>query len=233
VPQTPQPSRAPSRHLFAVPSRLASDPQSSPRTLVHTCHRHVDNRVTLDHIVTSIADGGLEAKGRPSSSTGPSSAAGKGAGADDDPRTARKEKVLHARIPEALDREIKGRARNLGLSVSTIVRHVLMHTFDLVEDIVNDSTNAALSITSDPSRRAAPAGTAPEAASAPGIEHGIIGWQRVVLQRNAVCERCNTILNRGKGAAIAVREAPGPPTIICERCLAAAATDDGDLGDGQ
>jgi len=152
--------------------------------------------------------------------------------ADDDPRTARKEKVLHARIPEALDREIKGRARNLGLSVSTIVRHVLMHTFDLVEDIVTDSTNVALSITGEGSRRNGPADAQAAALTAAAAEHGVIGWQRVVLQRNAVCDRCNAVLKRGKEAAIAVRDAPGPRAIVCERCLGTV-TSDGDEGDGQ
>lgn len=50
----------------------------------------------------------------------------------------RKERVLHARIPEDLERELKKRSASLGLSVSTVVRNVLMHTFDLVEGIVID-----------------------------------------------------------------------------------------------
>src|SRR5688572_3352758 len=58
----------------------------------------------------------------------------------------RKEKVLHTRVPDSLDRQLRRRARSLGMSVSTIVRHVLLNTFGLVEDIVADSTNVALSI---------------------------------------------------------------------------------------
>jgi hypothetical protein len=129
--------------------------------------------------------------------------------------------VLHARIPEALDREIKGRARNLGLSVSTVVRHVLMHTFDLVEDIVSDSANIALSIAGDSPRRDATPGPASQAKAS--AEHGVIGWQQVVLQRNAVCARCNSILKRGAAAAIAVHDtsAPAQQTIICQACLTA------------
>ena len=60
--------------------------------------------------------------------------------------TERKERVLHTRVPQSLDRQLKRRARNLGLSVSTVVRHVLLNTFGLVEDIVTDSTNLALSV---------------------------------------------------------------------------------------
>ena len=54
-----------------------------------------------------------------------------------------KGKVLQARIPEDLDEELRDRAATLGLSVSTIVRNVLMHTFDLVEGVVTDSAQLA------------------------------------------------------------------------------------------
>src|SRR5204863_7152741 len=67
----------------------------------------------------------------------------------------RKEKVLHTRVPESLDRHIKRRARGLGMSVSTVVRNVLLSTFGLVEDIVTDSTTIALAMTGQP---VAPAG---------------------------------------------------------------------------
>ena len=132
-------------------------------------------------------------------------------------RTARKEKMLHARIPEDLDREIKRRAGSLGMSVSTVVRHVLLNTFNLVEDIVADSTNIALSITGEKTGASAPKTPRPDTAQLP--QDQIIGWQEAVLNRNAVCEHCNTILAAGTNAAIAIAEQPGPRSIICKTCL--------------
>src|SRR3990172_11847419 len=89
----------------------------------------------------------------------------------------RKERVLHTRVPKSLDRHIKRRARSLGMSVSTVVRNVLLNTFGLVEDIVHDSTDIALAVTGQgtPSRRGrARARTATD--GAPPAAEGL-AWQ--------------------------------------------------------
>jgi hypothetical protein len=134
----------------------------------------------------------------------------------------RKERVLHTRVPESLDRYLKRRARNLGMSVSTVVRNVLINTFGLVEDIVTDSTNVALSISGQEGIAArdqtARGGVWPPDDAA--MTAGILGWQEVFLNLNAVCDRCNAVLRKGARAAIGVRERPGPRAIICGRCLA-------------
>jgi hypothetical protein len=135
----------------------------------------------------------------------------------------RKERVLHTRVPDSLDRHIKRRARNLGMSVSTVVRNVLLTTFGLVEDIVSDSTDIALAVTGrqeSPPRRER-GGPRPPSATPAASE--VLGWQEAVLNLNAVCDRCNAILQKGSRAGIGVREQPGPRAIICPQCLAALA----------
>jgi hypothetical protein len=129
----------------------------------------------------------------------------------------RKERVLHTRVPDSLDRHIKRRARSLGMSASTVVRNVLLTTFGLVEDIVNDSTDIALAATglaTSPRRDRSRA-----AAGTPAGE--VVAWQDAVLNLNAVCDQCNAILQKGSRAGIGVREQPGPRAIICPQCLAA------------
>jgi hypothetical protein len=127
---------------------------------------------------------------------------------------ARKERILHTRVPASLDRHLKQRARGLGMSVSTVVRNVLLNTFGLVEDIVTDGTNIALALTG---HEPVPSGRGDATDRAPGSE--ILGWQEAVLNLNAVCDQCNALLRRGSRAAIGVRERPGPRAIICRRCL--------------
>jgi hypothetical protein len=150
-------------------------------------------------------------------------AEGKDGGEETDDVEQRKEKVLHTRIPESLDRRIKKRARNLGMSVSTVVRNVLLHTFDLVEDIVTDSTNLALSIAGDGAERSDTRVRHRRAAHGVASTAEVLAWQEAVLNLNAVCDRCNAVLEKGTRAAIGLRDAPGPQIVICAGCLAALA----------
>ncbi|NND67091.1 MAG: hypothetical protein HKN19_05840 [Halioglobus sp.] len=122
-------------------------------------------------------------------------------------RRRTKDRVLQARIPEHLDEELRDRAEQLGMSVSTIVRNVLLNTFDLVEGVVADSSEIARVFTN---REPAPA--PPEAATA------VIGWQEAVLNKNGVCEACNTILPKGARAAIGVPAGPRA-ALLCLECL--------------
>src|SRR3982750_2594522 len=56
---------------------------------------------------------------------------------EDEPE--RKERVIHTRVPESLEAELRQRAQDLGISVSNLVRNVLGHAFGLVGDVVADS----------------------------------------------------------------------------------------------
>lgn len=123
----------------------------------------------------------------------------------------KKERVIHARVPEDLDDEIRKKADGLGVSVSNLVRNILQNTLGLVEGIVADSTNIA---------RAARGESAPGAASTPPAgEPKILGWQEAVLAVNAVCEKCNTLLPKGTSAGIGIADRPGKPQFLCTSCL--------------
>jgi hypothetical protein len=125
-------------------------------------------------------------------------------------RKTKKDRVLQARIPEQLDEELRDRAEDLGLSVSTVVRNVLLHTFNLVEGVVSDSAQIARVI------QGRPASPPP----APGDSHtAVIGWQETILNRNGVCEQCNTVLTKGESAAVGL-PIQARPVLLCTACLA-------------
>src|SRR5436305_13284502 len=50
----------------------------------------------------------------------------------------KKERVIHTRVPESLESELRQKAQDLGISVSNLVRNVLGHAFGLVGDVVAD-----------------------------------------------------------------------------------------------
>lgn len=125
---------------------------------------------------------------------------------DDEPE--RKERVIHTRVPERLETELRERAQELGVSVSNLVRNVLGHAFGLVGDVVADSHAIAK----------AARGEGKPKASAPGPAatslDDVIGWQAIALGKNAVCARCNAILPKGSDAAIGA----GTQLVVCPPC---------------
>jgi hypothetical protein len=117
----------------------------------------------------------------------------------------KKERVIHTRVPESLEAELRQRAQELGMSVSNLVRNVLGHAFGLVGDVVADSHAIA---------RAARGEKKPPLPAEPDE---VIAWQPIVLAKNAICSRCNDILPKGTEAAISIG---GERAIVCAKCLA-------------
>ena len=142
-------------------------------------------------------------------------------GAESGRASTRKERVLHTRIPEALDEEIKAQARELGVSVSNLVRNILRNTIGLVGDVVEDTadlTRRALGEELEARRSGAAKPLRGSSPAAPGPSP-VVGWQRLTLNVNAVCTECNAILEKGTDAAVAVGGDPTSPTLICPSCL--------------
>ncbi len=129
----------------------------------------------------------------------------------------KKEKVLHARIPESLDEEIREHAAQLGLSVSNLVRNVLQNAVGLVDEIIADTAGVARSATGG---KVAPQPKSANSASAQaGAPGRVLGWQEAILNMNAVCDRCNTVLEKGSRGAIAIVEGAGPRPMRCLGCI--------------
>lgn len=138
---------------------------------------------------------------------------------DDEPGTRdeaeAKDRVIHTRVPESLEAELRKRAQDLGISVSNLVRNVIGHAFGLVGDVAADSHAIARAARGETEGSAGGRGGGKAAARAPEPEE-VIAWQPIVLAKNAICSRCNDILPRGKEAAIGIG---GNREILCTRCL--------------
>jgi hypothetical protein len=127
--------------------------------------------------------------------------------ADEDDEPEKKERVIHTRVPESLEAHLRERAQELGMSVSNLVRNVIGHAFGLAGDVAADSHAIAKAARGEKAKAPAPASTM--------TIDDVIGWQSVVLTKNAVCAKCNAILPKGKDAAIGA----GTTIVICPACL--------------
>lgn len=119
----------------------------------------------------------------------------------------KKQRVLHTRVSERLDSELREKAAGLGVSVSKLVRNILLNTVEIVEDIVIDSTSIGRAISSK---------TSEKNEQSPAI---VLGWQELTLNLNALCEQCNTILPKGGAACIAVCDTKTTPIFRCQDCV--------------
>ena len=122
-----------------------------------------------------------------------------------------KDRVIHTRVPESLEAELRERAQELGMSVSNLVRNVLGHAFGLVGDVAADAQAIARAARGEKK----PVAPAAPAAPAPTSIDDVLGWQPIVLGKNALCARCNALLPRGQDAAIGA----GTQLVVCPSCL--------------
>ena len=135
----------------------------------------------------------------------------------DEGENKKKERVLHTRISEALDQELRSKAAELGMSVSKLVRNVLVNTVDLVETVVSDSAQVAdrARLVGESFQPRDP--HAPMQPTAQSTE--ILGWQRLTLNLNALCVSCNAILPKGTEAFLGMSTRGPSGAFRCVSCV--------------
>jgi hypothetical protein len=158
---------------------------------------------------------------------------------------AKKERVLHTRVPAVLEEELKRLATNLRMPVSNVVRAILEDAIEAVE-VVGERAEGTLegivdrisaqrqslksAVRGDKApvakAEAAPAKPAEPATVCPDPDgdlakvslDGVIGFQRLALATEATCTVCGKKLPRGSEACRGVREESGPRVLLGPRC---------------
>ena len=138
-----------------------------------------------------------------------------------DSKDAKKERVLHTRVPAVLERELKRFADNLRVPVSNLVRTIL-------EDAVSVA-DAATENVEERLKKAAKTLEKERERIKKKMEHdpleGIVAFQEVTLAMPARCAKCGRELARGERAHMGIGDSPSPPgrrTFVCAECLPAA-----------
>jgi hypothetical protein len=134
---------------------------------------------------------------------------------------AKKERVLHTRVPAVLERELKRFADNLRVPVSNLVRTILEDAVS-VADAATESVEERL-------KKAAKTLEKERERIKKKMEHdpleGILAFQEVVLAMPARCAKCEKELARGSKANLAIGENPGHPRrFVCDECVPPATT---------
>ena len=112
----------------------------------------------------------------------------------------KKEKVIHTRVPESLEAELRRRAQDLGISVSNLVRNVLGHAFGLVGDVVADGHAIARAARGDTRRKE------------------VVAWQDIVAAKEMPCPRCRNLIAKGARAMVALHDDGTTGAIECISC---------------
>ncbi|MDQ3036911.1 MAG: hypothetical protein M3Y87_31245 [Myxococcota bacterium] len=150
--------------------------------------------------------------------------------AEETQERAKKERVLHTRVPAVLESELKRLATNLRMPVSNLVRAILEDALDAVDAVgqraegelhgiaerLRTQRDALRSTAAKPSVRTEdPTARCPETSDA--LE-GVIGFQALVLASDAGCTVCGRALPKGTKACRGVREESGPKLLLARDC---------------
>ena len=157
------------------------------------------SRDTLYHIVTQQRDTSKEDE----------AAAG-------EPESARKERVLHTRIPVVLERELKRLADSTRMPVSNLVRAIL-------EDALAVADRASGRV-EEQLRHAAERMSKERESIRDRVRkldplEGVVAFQPVALAQATECAQCRRPLAAGEDARLGIRSEPGPLLFVCPSCV--------------
>src|SRR5688572_29203784 len=134
----------------------------------------------------------------------------------EDDKGDRKERVLHTRVPVVLEAELKALSRALRVPVSNLVRTILEDAVAIADrassQVEQRLEAAARSVESERARLRAK------------IERSeplqdVLAYQPVIVAAPNRCARCESPLEPGDEAALAIRDRPGPSTFVCGACV--------------
>jgi hypothetical protein len=130
---------------------------------------------------------------------------------------AKKERVLHTRVPAMLEQELKRFADNLRIPVSNLVRAILedaLNVADLAGTGIEQRLKSAAK-TLEHERERLKQRVKPDPLA------GVVAFQTITLAQPAACAKCRKSLTPGGQAHLGVTDGSyrGPNLIVCQACL--------------
>lgn len=134
----------------------------------------------------------------------------------EDVSSAKKERVLHTRIPLVLERELKRLADSARMPVSNLVRAILEDALE-VADRASGRVEEQL-------RHAAERMLHERASIRERVRQldplaRVLAFQPVTVASPTVCAHCGKTLERGADARLGLMNEPGPLLFVCPTCV--------------
>lgn len=137
----------------------------------------------------------------------------------------RKDRVLHTRVPEVLDQELRRMAESLRVPVSNLVRSILQDALQAVDMVGERAEDELRGVAERLERGRARMREGAERAALPADPPqpplaGIIGFQPFFVARGTHCAVCGAALAVGSEAFLGVSDAPTPRRVVVgPKCL--------------
>ena len=130
----------------------------------------------------------------------------------------RKSRIIQTRVPQDLEDSLRETADKKRVSVSHLIRNVLLDTFELVDGVVADSTNLANNAVRDAQRIADSANGLARDNSAALDE--VDSWQDVIVNKVSNCAECKSLIKKGARAYRGLTtNAQAQPLWLCTECI--------------
>ena len=110
-----------------------------------------------------------------------------------------KERVIHTRVPAALEEKLKAHAERLRVPVSNLIRIILEDAVAGPLELRRTEDRAV--VTASPS---------------------VLGYQPFLPSVPGVCHRCGAAVEAGSEAFLGLTDSPGPRLMACSSCVAAS-----------
>ena len=146
----------------------------------------------------------------------PESEGSNGQSDSEEARDAKKERVLHTRIPAVLEAELKAAAAALRVPVSNLVRTILEDAVAVADratgHVENSLERAARSVAAERERLR-------DRVKRLDPLSDVVAYQPLIIAALAHCAKCNTVLEPGEDAALGVTNRAGPKIFVCKSCM--------------